>query len=208
MDRDRPVPYGGKGYGISPAKTDGFIFGSLYGTALTEENIMIHFGEIEIVSLPEMKVAVFEDISNEPEQATDEMAKAWLAKYGLTGTENCIRNFGFDCHKGREIPKNCRIYRRYIAIPENIAVENEKNLQIFEGGRFARMTITDPFSDDFPLGWGKILKWAFENGTENRLGCTSPDDCYSLFSNDESPCLEELYTKNGITYMDFFMPIV
>ena len=169
---------------------------------------MIHFGQIEIVTLPKMRVAVFEDISDGPEPATDEMAKAWLAKYGLTNDEKDIRNFGFDCHKGRDIPKNCRIYRRYITIPESLAVESEENLQIFKGGRFARMIITDPFSGDFPLGWGKILKWTFENGIENRLGCTSSEDCYSLFSNDESPCLEEVYTKDGITYMDLFLPIV
>jgi len=163
----------------------------LFPLEKTKGDNMIHFGEIETVMLPEMQIAVFED---EPEPVTDAMANTWL-----------IKN-----HKGRGNSKNCLIYRRYMAIPENLAVASEENIQQFRGGRFARMVITDPFSSpDFPLGWGKILQWTFENGIKNRLGCTSPDDIFiSFFSNDESPCIEEVYTKDGITYMGLFLPIM
>ncbi len=51
------------------------------------------------------------------------------------------------------------------------------------------------------------MKWTFENHIKNKLGCTAPDDCYSLYSNEETPCLEELYWEGGVQYMALYLPV-
>ena len=167
----------------------------------------IIFGEIELVSLPKMYVASYEVTSNEPEQPAMEFVENWLQNKGLKAGENGIRGFGFDCHKGREIPDGCRVYHVYYSVPESVKGDSDVKIKEFPGGRFARMIITNPFWGDFPLGWGMILKWTFDNNVMNKLGCVSSDDCYSLFSNEDTPCLEELYWENGVQYMAFYLPV-
>jgi effector-binding domain-containing protein len=168
---------------------------------------MENFGKIECVSLPEMLVASYEVTSGEPEQTAIQFMENWLKGFNLKVGEKGVRNFGFDCHKGREIPDGCRIYHVYFTIPQNIEGDSNVEIKKFLGGNFARIIIKEPFSCDFIAGWGKLLKWVFENNIENRLGCTTPDDCYSLFSNEDTPCLEEIYQDNGVQYMAMYLPI-
>ena len=167
----------------------------------------MEFGKIERVSLPKSLVASYEVISGEPEQTAIEFVEKWLGNKGLSAGKNGVRGFGFDCHKGREIPNGCRIYHVYYTVPESTKGDSDITVKEFQGGNFARLVITDPFSGDFPLAWGILLKWAFDNNIETRLGYTSPNDIYSLFSNEDAPCLEELYIKDGVQYMDFYLPI-
>lgn len=165
------------------------------------------FSKVERVSLPKMFVASYEVTSSEPEQTAIEFVENWLKNRGLNVGEDSVRGFGFDCHKGRDIPSGCRIYHVYYSVPESINGDSDVEVKEFAGGNFAKLTVQDPFSGDFPLGWGVLLKWTFDNNEENLLGCTSPDDCYSLFSNEDTPCLEELYCHNGIQFMDLYLPI-
>jgi len=177
----------------------------------------MEFGKIERVTLPKMLVASYEVTSNAPEGTAIEFMENWLRKKGLkiseNGTkvqkigENGVRGFGFDCHKGRNIPNGSRIYHVYYSVPESFKGDSDVEIKELSGGDFARIIVTDPFSGDFPSAWNKLLKWTFENNVVNGLGCTSPNDCYSLFSNEETPCLEELYSENGIQYMAFYLPI-
>lgn len=165
------------------------------------------FSKVERVSLPKMLVASYEVTSSEPEQTATGFMENWLKSRGLNVGENGVRGFGFDCHKGRDIPQGCRIYHVYYSVPESINGDSDVEIKEFSGGNFARLTIQDPFSGNFPLGWGVLLKWTFDNNAENLLGCASPDDCYSLFSNEDIPCLEEIYWNNGKQYMDMYLPI-
>ena len=87
------------------------------------------------------------------------------------------------------------------------AGEDAVEIKRFPGGRFAMLAIRDPFSIDFPLGWGVLLRWTFDRHVENGLGCASPDDCYSLYLNEETPCLEELYEQEGVQYMSLLLPV-
>jgi effector-binding domain-containing protein len=177
----------------------------------------MEFGKVERVSLPDMMVASYEVTSDAPEQTAIKFVENWLQKKGLkigdNGTqrqkigENGVRGFGFDCHKGRNIPDGCRIYHVYYSIPETLKGDSDVEIKEFSGGDYARLIITDPFSGDFPAAWYVLLKWTFENNVGNGIGCTSPDDCYSLFSNEETPCLEELYMEDGVQYMAFYLPI-
>lgn len=163
----------------------------------------MEFGKIERVSLPEMPVASYEVTSPEPEQTAMGFVEAWLKNRHMA----VGRCFGFDCHKNREIPAGCRIYHVYYPVPEDTVGDEDIPIKKFPGGDFAKLTVKEPFTGDFPLGWGVLSKWTFENNVTNRLGCTSPDDCYSLFSNEDTPCLEELYQDNGVQYMALYLPV-
>lgn len=166
--------------------------------------------EITLVDLPKAKVASYEVTSKNPEQVSGEFIAAWIQqKLGLRIGEGGTRGFGFDCHKGRKIPKGRRIYHQYVLLPEGYEVTGDKKVAIkdFPGGAFARVAVRDPFRDcDFPLAWGVLLEWAFDNNIPNRLSCKK-DDIYSLFSNEESPCFEELYEKDGVQYMAMYLPV-
>ena len=174
--------------------------------------------EIALVDLPKTMVASHEVISAEPEQEGAAFMEAWVQKaldlpapYApMRSGEHGIRSFGFDCHKGKDIPKGCRIYHWYVTLPKgaDVAGDDEVEIKEFPGGQFARIVVENPFMDcDFPCAWGKLLKWVFKNKIPNRLGCKSKKDCYSLYSNEESPCLEETYEENGVQYMAMYLPV-
>ena len=175
---------------------------------ISEDGKLASFSDISIVVLPSMRVVSFESISCEPEHDTEEMMKKWLSNHNLNVGKNGVRDFGFDCNKSRDIPIGCRIYHRYTIIPENFIADGTDNIKNFSGGRFAKLIIRDPFSCDFPSGWSYILRALFKNDIQNRLGCRSENDCYSLFSCEDTPCLEELYTEDDVQYMALFLPIV
>ena len=58
----------------------------------------MEFGKIERVSLPPMRVASYEVISEAPEEDAQEYVENWLKDKGLKVGENGVRGFGFDCH--------------------------------------------------------------------------------------------------------------
>ena len=85
--------------------------------------LKFNIDEIEVITLPQMKVAFFKDFSYEPEMKTKEMAKKWLAKYGLDMDKDGIKNFGFDCDEfPTNRPEGKHIYGRYVCIPEDVAL--------------------------------------------------------------------------------------
>ena len=169
---------------------------------------------IEIITLPKMRVAFFKDFSHQPEGNVIEMAKNWLAKHGLEWNKQGLRNFGFDCDEfPTNRPDGKHTYGMYIHIPENISIDCEEGkIKTFKGGKYARLVITDPFSGNFPDGWNKLVKWASDNGYKNKNVCKSTGrcnpckgDCWN--STEEEPDFEELYEKDGVQYMDFYLPV-
>jgi len=181
-----------------------------------------HLSGITLVDLPKCKVASYEVISDCPEEAGGAFIEAWIEKHGFRCGENGVVRYGFDCHKGRDICGEntacskeqkgcwkCRIYHQYVTLPEGAPIAGDGDIAIkeFPGGRFARVTVRDPFTCEFPSAWYVLLKWAFKTRIKNRLGCKSPKDCYSVFSNEESPCLEELYWEDGVQYMAMYLPV-
>ncbi len=167
----------------------------------------MEFGKTERVALPAMRVASYEVTSGEPERVAIDFMEKWLENRNLFAGANGVRGFGFDCHKGRSIPDGSRIYRVYYSVPKSVQGDADVAVKQFAGGNFATLVITDPFSGDFPQAWGVLLKWAADNHAKNRLGCTRPDDVYSLFSNEDSPCLEEIFCNGGVQYMAIYLPI-
>ena len=191
-------------------------------TQKKKERFSDRLSEITLVELPKSMVASYEVISDSPEGEGGAFIEAWLEKRGLKAGENGVVRYGFDCHKGRDICGEntacakeqkgcwkCRIYHQYVTLPADTAIVGDDDVAIkeFPGGRFARIAVRDPFTCDFPSAWYELLKWTFKKKIPNRLGCTSKKDCYSLFSNEESPCLEEIYEENGVQYMAMYLPV-
>jgi len=194
-----------------------------------KERFADRLGAVTLVELPKCMVASYERISSNPEQESDEFIVAWLLeKHGIRtasaagpGDDGVVR-YGFDCHKGRDICgentacvkeqtgcQHCRIYHQYVTLPAGATIAGDGDIAVkeFPGGRFARVAVRDPFSCDFPSAWYVLLEWSFKRKIQNRLGCKSKKDCYSLFSNEESPCLEEIYWENGVQYMAMYLPV-
>jgi effector-binding domain-containing protein len=132
--------------------------------------IKFYIDEIEIVSLPQMRVVFFKDFSHEPEMKTKEMVNKWLEKHGLEENKDGIKIFGFDCDEfPTNRPDGKHAYGMFVFIPDNILLNiNEENIRIFKGGKYARLIISDPFSGDFPDGWNKLIEWTVKNGYKNK----------------------------------------
>ena len=113
----------------------------------------MELSRIEVTELPKMLVASYEVTSGEPEQEVGQYMEAWLEKRDLYIGENGVRTFGFDCHKGRSIPRGCRIYHMYASLPKKIDGDDAVEVKEFPGGKFAKIVIRDPFSGDFPSVW-------------------------------------------------------
>ena len=177
---------------------------------------MIKFNtdEIEIITLPKMTVIFFKDFSYEPEMKTEVMVNDWLSKHDLEAKKDSIRILGFDCDEfPTNRPDGKHSYGRYVCVPDNVTPDNEdENIKTFKGGNYARLTVTDPFNGNFPDGWNKLIEWASANGYKNKNVCKSTGRCNPCKKNcwnstEDEPDFEELYEKNGVQYMDFYLPI-
>jgi len=191
----------------------------------TKKEPIFHLDKIEIITLPRMKVAVFDKMSNEPEQKVGDMAKKWLADHGVAIDDVSARLLGFDNYTPEEMMNGRRRYTMYATVPPSLSVDDEDNVKMFNGGRYARLMIEDPFTGDFPGGWGLLIDWVRKNGYRDK-GVTCqikgikgrcwrsseenprPCDGGCWGSSELSPCFEEIVTRNGVQYMDFYLPIV
>lgn len=159
------------------------------------------FSNIEIVYLPPMKVASCKVTSSNPEQEGYLLMESWLKKHSLKHGENGVRSFGFDvnAHGESDYEKGIRCYQRFAAVPEGIDGSDGIEIKKFSGGRFAKMIITRPFECEFTEGWNHMFSWLENSDEKARL--TNGGTC------EETPCLEEVYSENGIEYMAMYLPI-
>lgn len=166
-----------------------------------DEKTLASFGKIEIVALPPMKVASYKITGSNPEEEGYLFMADWLNKQGLKFGENGVRNFGFDVnsHGESDYEKGIRCYQRFAAVPEGIDGSDGIEIKMFCGGRFAEMIITRPFECEFTEGWNYMFAWLENSDEKARL--TNGGTC------EETPCLEEVYTENGIEYMAMYLPL-
>ena len=185
---------------------------------------VFHMDKIEIVTLPRVKVAVFDRMSREPEQETGELAKQWLAGHGLALDSPGVRLLGFDNYDPDEMLDGRRRYTHYLTLPPSLDADGEDNVKLFNGGRFARLMIEDPFTGDFPQGWDKLIGWAAKHGYTDKVYCKwagksnrcvnsteeKPKPCGGACwrSCEQTPCFEEIVTRDGVDFMDFYLPII
>jgi len=141
------------------------------------------FSEVSLVDLPPMRVACFRAVSRTPEDDAAKVLFQWAAGAGLRETP---RTFGFDVDVSAEQAEaGLRGYELWCVVPEGVVASGPVTIRDFPGGRFAAMTIHDPFSDPFrhiPAGWGALHEWVVAHGHE-QPGATL--------------CLEEVVAVSG-----------
>lgn len=151
------------------------------------------FSEVSIVNLPPMRVASFRAISRTPEDDALKVLTQWAAGAGLSGP---YRSFGFDCEvTAEQQAAGVRGYELWFVVPASVVASGPVEIQDFSGGRFAAMTIYDPFADPFahiPAGWDMLHNWAVDN---------SYGEPWAM------PCLEEVIEHDGAVDMVIYYRI-
>jgi hypothetical protein len=117
----------------------------------------------------------------------------WAAGAGIA---NRPRSFGFDVEVSAEqAAAGLRGYELWYVAPPGVMPAGPVTLRDFPGGRFAAMTVYDPFEDPFahiPAGWQALHEWV----TAHDLG--DPDNAL---------CLEELVERDGVSDLALYHPV-
>ncbi|WP_350342944.1 hypothetical protein PRVXT_002213 [Proteinivorax tanatarense] len=163
------------------------------------ENI---YSEIAIVKVPKMKVAKYVVISSNPEQDAIFYMDKWAKESGLLKLKNYIpRRIGWDfpfVSKQQTEQYGLRGYVSAYIIPENFNAEYGKvSMDYFNEDIYATLTITDPHSSSFdkiPKGYEILME--FVNSGE-----------YKTTTWENRIAFEEEYDKDGVHYMDVYIPV-
>lgn len=137
-----------------------------------------HSSEVEIITLPAFTAGRYQSISREPEDESGSKVREWYAKQKFPGWKP--RWFGFDVPVVEELQqKGMRGYESWVTVPAYAKESGEIEIIDFDGGRYASLLISDPFTTPFetiPQGWQKLVNWV--KGSEHPF--------------DDRPCLEEI----------------
>ncbi|MNI51419.1 hypothetical protein D3C73_1061470 [compost metagenome] len=130
--------------------------------------------------------------------------KDWAATSGLLDVPGySLDMIGWDFPFLSPELKNVYGLRGYVSacvIPEGFTPKCDFGAEIAwqEAGKYAVITITDPFKAAFeliPNAYKKILTYLDQNGIKGNVGGT------------ELSCFERVYEKDGICYMDVHIAI-
>jgi hypothetical protein len=162
------------------------------------------YSQIKIVTLPRMRIARYVMISPNPEHDVISHMDRWAQKSGLLDIASYKpRRIGWDfpyVSKEQSEKFGLRGYVGAYVIPEGFEPEPTccgAQIAYIEEDTYATLTITDPHSDSFgkiPKGFQILLN--FINGSE-----------YKTLSWENRLAFEEEYDKDGIHYMDIFVPV-
>ena len=165
------------------------------------------YSEIKVVTIPTFTIAKYVVISKEPEHDSHVYMDAWAMKSGLNQVSGYRkRKIGWDFPVTKEQGENFGLHGYVCAyiLPDPFAPE-DGNIEIVtvQEDTYATLTITDPFLkpwESIPTGYEKLLHCANPKtlAWEDRVG-----DSWN-----NRIAFEETYEKDGITYMDLFVPIV
>lgn len=160
------------------------------------------YSEICLTTVERFKIARYVIISPNPEDDVMEHMAKWAKNSGLLDYPGYApRLIGWDFPFLSEEQKEQFGLRGYVAayiIPEDFQPAcHGAELAYVETDHYAKITVTDPFSapfDRIPGAYGKIYEYASERqmvaqSYENRI------------------CMEEVYVKEGTTYMDVYVPV-
>jgi AraC family transcriptional regulator len=154
--------------------------------------------EIEIKTLPPMRVATFLAYSPTPEIDARQKLVAWAKNHGYWQLPPAVRIFGFDNPTSSEGSPN-RGYEFWITVGPDVQSDDQVKIKEFPGGLYAVLrcdvTKADPFDVIFP-SWQNLVKWV--ESSHYKLG--------------SQQCLEEELTRNeemGKNFiLDLYLPIV
>lgn len=163
---------------------------------------MSTYSGITRVSLDDMRIARYVIISPNPEDDVIAHMDHWAKDSGLLDyPEYEPRKIGWDFPYLSEEQKVVYKLRGYVSayvIPEDFVPKCEgAEIVTLKADTYAKITITDPFSDPFtkiPNAYQLLMDYAKEHNIE-------PEDW------DNRTCFEEVYEENGTTYMDVNVPV-
>lgn len=162
------------------------------------------YSEIKIEMLDRFRMARHAVISTTPEDDAILTMKQWAKKSGLLALENQkLEMFGWDFPFLSQEQINVFNMHGYVSaciVPADFTPECEGAELVWqEAGKYAVITITEPMSAAFeliPNGYKALLHYI----KENKL-VMKPEN------QQETACLEKIYVKDGIEYMDVFIAL-
>jgi AraC family transcriptional regulator len=162
-------------------------------------NMEYDFSDVRIGKLDTMYVASFYVISNNPEDDVKSFMRGWMKSNNIDPKS---RQFGFDIPVSEEqSEKGLRGYEYWVKVNEDTEVCEGVKLKRIDECEYAILRIRNPFSNPFeviPAGWSKLMEWVNVKGYEQDFR----DKCYK-----EKYCLEEEFEKDGVVYMDLYIPL-
>lgn len=160
------------------------------------------YSEISLKTVEKFRLARYVMISPNHENDAMEYMERWAKNSGLLDYPGYTpRRIGWDFPFVSEEQKERFGLHGYVAayiIPEDFVLSCEgAELVVQETDHYAVITITDPFSapwEKIPGAYGKIYEYAntrhmVAQSYENRI------------------CMEEVYVREGVTYMDVYVPV-
>lgn len=159
-----------------------------------------YFSGISIVTVPAFTLGRYVIISPQPEDDVQMYLDRWAEKSGLKECVEKPRQIGWDFPFVSMEQQNRFGLRGYVAgwiLPDGFepkcpGVEIYRQVET----QYAIITVHDPFAaafDRIPKGYQKILEYLGANGFKENHGT------------EFLGCFEEVYEKNGETYMDIYI---
>jgi len=169
----------------------------IHSLELSEEKGVYHmdyFSDVIYKELQTMTVVSKTRISTDPEEEVIGEMNAYMQEHGMSADTDC---YGFDVPVSEEVAnKGVRGYEYWVKVHDSYK-DKAVEVKRIPGYNYAVLTITDPFANPFeriPGGWKALVLW-LEN---NRIEGTAPRN---------AACLEKVYEKDDITYMDVMIPV-
>ena len=171
--------------------------------ALLKENMepqTDYFSPVSIVSVPAFTLGRYVMITPQPENDVQMYLDNWAKRSGLYDVESRPRQIGWDFPFVSMEQQNRFGLRGYVAgwiLPEGFEPKYP-GVEIYRqsSAEYAKITVQDPFRAAFeriPKGYQRVLEYLGANGFRENHGT------------DFLGCFEEVYEKNGITYMDIYI---
>lgn len=171
--------------------------------SLLKENMepqIDYFSPVSIASVPAFTLGRYVMITPQPENDVQMYLDNWAKMSGLYDFEPVPRQIGWDFPFVSMEQQNRFGLRGYVAgwiFPEGFEPKCP-GVEIYRqsSAEYAKITVQDPFRAAFeriPKGYQRVLEYLGANGFRENHGT------------DFLGCFEEVYEKNGITYMDIYI---
>ncbi len=159
-----------------------------------------YYSPVTVVTVPAFTLARYVMISPQPEDDIKMYLDHWAQRSGLAALPGEKRQIGWDFHFVSMEQQNRFGLRGYVAgwiLPEGFEPKCP-GVEIYrqEATRYAKITVHDPFKAAFeriPKGYKRLLEYLGANGFKENHGT------------EFLGCFEEVYEKDGETYMDIYM---
>ncbi len=159
-----------------------------------------YLSPVSVVLFPAFALARYVIISPQPEDDVQMYLRHWAENSGLFEYCERPRQIGWDFPFVSMEQQNRFGLRGYVAgwiLPEDFEPKCG-GVEIYRQAdtQYAKITVCDPFKaafDRIPKGYQRVLEYLGANGFKENHGT------------DFLGCFEEVYEKDGVTYMDIYL---